>query len=277
MIINDKVLQQSEKIIFALRELYLSKKFSPYRMSKFEEYDLYADNKDFLVSDNVITFNDIGGKLMALKPDVTLSIIKNSVDKPLETQKLFYNENVYRVSKSTGSFKEIMQTGVECFGKVGEAEICEVVTLACESLSVLSKDAVLVISDLDVLKQVIDKLSLSAENQTGLFKAVSEKNLHEAKKLLEDCENRSAASLLLSLMSLHGGAEDVMKKFKELMAFSGIDCSSFCSVTEKLISQKLPCVLNIDFSLTGDVNYYNGIFFKGFLQYFAPPAGSARV
>ena len=59
MIINDKVLQQSEKIIFALRELYLSKKFSPYRMSKFEEYDLYADNKDFLVSDNVITFNDI--------------------------------------------------------------------------------------------------------------------------------------------------------------------------------------------------------------------------
>ncbi|MBO5184513.1 MAG: ATP phosphoribosyltransferase regulatory subunit, partial [Clostridia bacterium] len=126
MIINDKVLQQSEKIIFALRELYLSKKFSPYRMSKFEEYDLYADNKDFLVSDNVITFNDIGGKLMALKPDVTLSIIKNSVDKPLETQKLFYNENVYRVSKSTGSFKEIMQTGVECFGKVGEAEICEV-------------------------------------------------------------------------------------------------------------------------------------------------------
>lgn len=79
MIINDKVLQQSEKIIFSLRELYLSKKFSPYRMSKFEEYDLYADNKDFLVSDNVITFNDIGGKLMALKPDVTLSIIKNSV------------------------------------------------------------------------------------------------------------------------------------------------------------------------------------------------------
>lgn len=265
MIINDKVLQQSEKIIFALRELYLSKKFSPYRMSKFEEYDLYADNKDFLVSDNVITFNDIGGKLMALKPDVTLSIIKNSVDKPLETQKLFYNENVYRVSKSTGSFKEIMQTGVECFGKVGEAEICEVVTLACESLSVLSKDAVLVISDLDVLKQVIDKLALSAENQTRLFKAVSEKNLHEARTLLDDCENRSAASLLLSLMTLHGGAKDVMKKFKELMAFSGIDCSSFCSVTEKLISQKLPCVLNIDFSLTGDINYYNGIFFKGFL------------
>ena len=38
-------------------------------MSKFEEYDFYAVNKDFLVSDSVITFTDTNGKLMALKPD----------------------------------------------------------------------------------------------------------------------------------------------------------------------------------------------------------------
>lgn len=266
MIINDSVLQNGEKIIFTLRELYLSKGFSPYRMSKFEEYDLYAGNKDFLVSDNVITFTDTSGKLMALKPDVTLSIIKNSIDKPAETQKLFYNENVYRVSKSTGSYKEIMQTGVECFGNVGESEICEVLTLACESMSVLSKDAVLVISDLDVLKQVIDKLDLGKESQTQLYKAISEKNLHEAKSIVALSENSKAAGLLLSLISLHGSAEKVMKDFRALMAFSGIDCASFCAVVDKLTFSPLPCRINIDFSVTGDVNYYNGIVFKGFLR-----------
>ena len=77
MKINDDLLLDSEKIIFALRSLYSEYGYKPYRMSKFEEYDLYAENKEFLVSDNVITFTDTDGKLMALKPDVSLSIIKN--------------------------------------------------------------------------------------------------------------------------------------------------------------------------------------------------------
>ena len=77
MTINDSLLTSGEKTLFSLRELYTSFGYRPYRMGKFEEYDLYADNKDFLVSDNVITFTDTSGKLMALKPDVTLSIIKN--------------------------------------------------------------------------------------------------------------------------------------------------------------------------------------------------------
>lgn len=265
MIIDDFVLHGSEKIIFALRELYLKSGFRPYRMSKFEEYDLYAGNKDFLVSDNVITFNDIGGKLMALKPDVTLSIIKNSVDSPKETQKVCYNENVYRVSKSTGSFKEIMQTGVECFGKVGEDEICDVLNLACDSMRMLSDNAVLVISDLDVLKQIIDKLCLTSDNQALLYKAIGEKNLHEVTQLIQESENKNAATLLLSLLNLSGNADDVMKSFKKLMAFSGIDCTCFCGVVEKLFSASPSCILNIDFSVTGDINYYNGIVFKGFI------------
>ena len=105
----DLVLSGVERAEYALRSLYLKYGFSQYKMSKFEEYDLYAQNKDFLVSENVITFNDTDGKLLALKPDVTLSIIKNGKDDLLGVQKVFYNENVYRVSKGTHSFKELMQ------------------------------------------------------------------------------------------------------------------------------------------------------------------------
>jgi len=49
------VLENDEKIIFRLRELYKNYGYVKYRMSKFEEYDFYARNKDFLISDNVIT------------------------------------------------------------------------------------------------------------------------------------------------------------------------------------------------------------------------------
>ncbi|HAZ19925.1 MAG TPA: hypothetical protein DCY75_07105, partial [Clostridiales bacterium] len=93
------VLQTDEQAVFVLRALYRQYGYSQYKMSKFEEYDLYVRNKDFLVSDRVITFTDTNGKLMALKPDVTLSIIKNFHDSIGSVQKLYYNENVYRIPK----------------------------------------------------------------------------------------------------------------------------------------------------------------------------------
>ena len=72
------VLKNEERAVFALRKLYRSFGYAPYKMSRFEEYDLYVRNKDFLVSDQVITFSDRSGRLLALKPDVTLSIVKNA-------------------------------------------------------------------------------------------------------------------------------------------------------------------------------------------------------
>ena len=90
----DLSLSFQEKVIFSLRALYLKYGYGQYKMSKFEEYDLYAKNKDFLISDSVITFTDTNGKLMALKPDVTLSIIKNLNNQTGQLHKLFYNENV---------------------------------------------------------------------------------------------------------------------------------------------------------------------------------------
>ena len=72
----DKILKKEEQAILLLRKLYQNYGYQPYKMSRFEEYDLYVRNKDFLVSDQVITFSDRQGKLLALKPDVTLSIIK---------------------------------------------------------------------------------------------------------------------------------------------------------------------------------------------------------
>ena len=112
-------MQLSEQVAFDLRALYSRYGYSQYKMSKFEEYDLYARNKDFLISENVITFTDLSGKLMALKPDVTLSIVKNTTDQVPWVQKLYYNENVYRTAKGAAGYREIMQTGLEVLHRRG--------------------------------------------------------------------------------------------------------------------------------------------------------------
>ena len=78
----------------SLQKLYLRYGYIPYKMSRFEEYDLYVRNKDFLVSDQIITCSDPSGRLLALKPDVTLSIVKNAPEQPGVVQKVYYQENV---------------------------------------------------------------------------------------------------------------------------------------------------------------------------------------
>ena len=75
---SSDVLSQCEKAIMCLRSLYRQYGYTQYKMSRFEEYGLYADNKAFLSSGDIVTFTGTGGRLMALRPDVTLSIAKNT-------------------------------------------------------------------------------------------------------------------------------------------------------------------------------------------------------
>ena len=124
-------LEFQEQVIYRLRSLYSRAGYRQYTMSKFEEYDLYARNKDFLISDSVITFMDVGGRVMAMKPDVTLSIVKNTRDGS-GVQKLWYRENVYRVTSGAHGFREIMQAGLECLGDIDSYCLLEVLTLAAE-------------------------------------------------------------------------------------------------------------------------------------------------
>ena len=46
----ESILTREERIVFGLRALYSKFGYRPYRMSKFEEYDLYAGNRSFLPS-----------------------------------------------------------------------------------------------------------------------------------------------------------------------------------------------------------------------------------
>lgn len=259
MQINEKLLRRSEQISLKLREIYLENGYVPYRMSKFEEYDLYANNKDFLVSDNVITFTDTSGKLMALKPDVTLSLIKNSRVRPGETCRLFYDENVYRVSESTGSFREIMQSGVECFGKVSEKDICDVLTMALESLRALNGKGIIAVSCLDILKSLADEMPTVPAS--ALFRAMEEKNLRAVRSL---CPNAEKAELLARLLSLHGSVKEAVEELDTMFDMANGAYNRFRSLLCRLREDAAEAVM-VDFSIVGDANYYNGIVFRGYI------------
>ncbi len=189
MNLNESVLKNEERIAFLLRSLYQQYGFLQYKMSKFEEYDLYAGCRDYL-SDNIITFTDTNGKLMALKPDVTLSIVRNTKDIPGYVNKIFYNENVYRVSHGSHVYKEIMQAGLECIGDIDDYNIFETVLLAVKSLATISEDYILSISHLGIISSLLSELGLDETEQKTAISLIGRKNMHEFRKLCEQAAAR---------------------------------------------------------------------------------------
>lgn len=257
-----------EQITFSLRALYDQYGYTRYKMNKFEEYDLYARNKDFLISDSVITFTDTSGKLMALKPDVTLSIIKNTRDISGTVQKLYYNENVYRVSKGSHSYREIPQVGLEAIGDVDSYTIAEVLTLAAESLACTERSCVLEISHMGILSEVMAYIGIPTGQYGRMLHLIGEKNLHEMKSMCEELGiSPQNEALLRSLLALSGTPEAVLPTLGNLL--SGIVEESLKENFGKIVTSlgtPAGTSLRIDFSAVGDPRYYNGFVFKGFAQ-----------
>lgn len=258
------ILRRDEQAIFSLRELYRRFGYLPYKMSRFEEYDLYVRNKDFLVSDQIITFSDRNGKLLALKPDVTLSIIKNSPDEPGKVQKLYYDENVYRADKSSHTFKEILQTGLECIGDLGSYEIAEVVLLAARSLSLLQERFVLDISHMGLVRAVLESCGVREEDRGEVLQCLHQKNTHEIARfvsgknlqklqLLTDTSGKAETVLSVLESVLSGEAEQ--KALLELRQLWNI-----------LRSSGFGDSVRLDFSVGNDMKYYSGVVFKGYLE-----------
>ena len=262
-------MKYEERLVFALRSLYRRYGYMQYKMRKFEEYDLYARNKDFLLSDNIITFTDVSGKLMALKPDVTLSIVRSGRDADGGVQKVYYNENVYRVSAASRGFREILQAGIECIGDVDDCCIAEVLALAVESLRTISENCVLDISQLDIVSELVDALGTDIPTRREILKCIGEKNVHELEAL---CRGADAAAVekLTALVQTSGAPAQVLPALRSL-GCAPAAVAQLETLTGCLDALGLGGFIRIDFSVVGDMRYYNGIVFKGFVN--GVPAG----
>lgn len=261
-----EIRKQEERAIFALRELYHRYGYAPFKMSKFESYDLYMQNKDFLVSDRFITFTDTDGTLMALKPDVTLSIVKNyRTSVPL--QKVHYSENVYRIAGAGRTYREIMQTGLECLGQVGLYEICEVILLAAKSLQAISPAFVLDLSHMQIVSDLMDQLSLEPELRTQALRAIADKN---EDALAAACSQLfpEQTKLLMTLLHTSGPIGEILPTLSALCRSKASQTALSQLQTIYLLLQQngMEDHVQLDFSMVNDMNYYNGIVFRGYVQ-----------
>ena len=266
---SSEVLRSDERAIYALRELYSKFGYSRYKVGRFEEYDLYARNKSFLVSENILTFTDTNGKLMALKPDVTLSIIKNISDGKNETHKLYYNENVYRTSAESHGFKEIMQTGLECVGNIDTYAQSEVVMLALKSLESISNEYILDISHMGLVEGLIDAAGLEDGARDEAMDYIKSKNVGALKNLYASTSvSEDVCAVTCRLTEMYSTLDEALEVIRINLKNDKMThaYTELVSINEAMKAYGVSEKLYFDFSVVNDRNYYDGVIFKGFIN-----------
>lgn len=261
-----ETLRMDERISIALRALYRQYGYLPYQVNTFEEYDLYMRSRSMLSSEQILTFPGAGGALMALKPDITLSIVKNTKDEDTPL-KVFYAERIYRVPRGADGFKEIMQTGVECIGCVDDYAMGEVLLLAAKSLEAISPAYMLDVSDMGFVSAILSMAQITPDERAQLLEAISAKNLHGLSAL---CARFAVAQetqeLLAALVTVYGGLDETLARYEAMTLPDACRESlrSLRAVCAMLKAQDVKNV-NLDFSVVNDMNYYNGLIFSGFV------------
>ena len=264
------ILKRAERTALQLRALAERSGYRKYHMGRFEEYGLYQQNRSFLASEQVLTFTDLDGRLLALKPDVTLSIAKNVQPAPGQCEKYYYNEKVYRPSRESHTFVEIDQMGLECMGTFTQADVCDQLRLAMDALALCGTEYRLELSHMGFLTGLLDALVVEEGLRPALLEQIRRKSAHGLRQEAEKA-GLTDTDALCALLELSGGVEETLTRAGALvkndqMAQALSELAGLC--------RELPRegeTVTLDLSLAGDMEYYNGLVFQGYLSGLASP------
>ena len=266
-----KNMSKKNLVLLNIRKMYDSYGYKKISLPSFEEYDLYNENKDF-IDRNVLTVMSPNGKLLALRPDITLSVAKKiSKEQSLKYSKIYYQENTYNLTKYVG-YEEDEQLGIELIGKESTFLDFEIVNLAVKSLDIINKKSMIVLSHAGFSSSIFENFDLEYETKEQILDCINRKNSHDIQKILKRNEHISenVKKLIYKIPELSGNLENIEK---ELLKYEiNVNTKKILSELKQLNSLLMKFYkkskIIFDFSVIKNLNYYNGIILQGYIEGF---------
>jgi len=263
--IDLSTLSAAERLTLFLRALYESRGYCLFSMNRLEEYSLYVENMNFLQSRDIIVFSDLDGRLMALKPDITLSIAKSINGDSASLEKLYYHENVFRAAPHAREYREIPQTGLECIGAVTDYDLAETLYLAQRTLGAIDENYVLDVSHLGFVSAVMEAAGADGALCEKLLSALRRKAPHELERAAKKGGlSGEASEKLARLAAVSGDFESTLAEAETLC--SGRKAKAALKALHNICAPLDQTRLRLDFSIVSDMQYYNGVVFQGYVQ-----------
>ena len=266
-----KNMSKKDLVLLDIRKMYDLYGYKRISLPSFEEYDLYNENKDF-IDRNILTVMSPNGKLLALRPDITLSVAKKiSKDQSLKYSKIYYQENTYNLTKYTG-YEDDKQLGSELIGKESVFLDFEIVDLGVKSLDIINEKSLIVLSHAGFISSIFDNLNLEYEVKEEIFDCINKKNSHDIKKILENNKfvSENVKELIYKIPELSGDLDDITKELSKYGINDNIKkiLLELKQLNNLLLKFHKRSKIVFDFSVIKNLNYYNGIILQGYIEGF---------
>ena len=238
-----------------------------------EFYDTINSGFEALREEELYKFFDNKGKIMALRPDMTIPIarvVSSKFKEVKETLRFRYCANVFRVHESLGGKKnEYTDCGVELIGETEENSDLEILVTALDVLKVLEKYKYkLEVGNIRFFNSAVEELDLDYDEKAKLSQLIDRKSLKELEEYLESLNLEDKyKELFLKLPWLFGGKEvlEEGKKYcfneemKESIAYLE-------NLSRELDQLGYGDLVYYDLGMVPTVNYYTGITFRGYVE-----------
>lgn len=270
--------QIRDNLITTLKNRFNTYGYKQVRTTTFEYYDLYSSITGTVNKDEMIKVVDTSGKVLVLRPDVTIPItrmIVSNKQRLLGESRFFYVLDVFRQSYEQTEKKETTQAGIECFGESTPENDAEVIALAIHTLKDLGFETFkLEVGHAGFFKELVNQLALSKNELEQLQTLIQSKNLAEIEPFLYNLSvDKELREAIQTIPLLYGGPDDVIKRANEIVLNDEMQqtIKNLSDVFEVLKAYGVDDSVVFDLGLINNMNYYSGIIFQGFVASLGKP------
>lgn len=238
-----------------------------------EYYKTFSIDDKCMDEEKIYKFFESNGRILALRPDMTLPIARVVSTKMKEVEapiRLRYTSNIFRVNRKFGGKKnEYTDLGVELIGVPELDGDIEVLTMALEGFKKLNiSNFKLEIGNIKFFNEIFDKSKIKEDEKEKLAELIEEKSLIELEKFLDCLEIEESKKNFLKRLPWLFGDEDILNNDIEFKDDKDVmEAILYLKKVNKILKE-LGYEENITFDLgmVPGVNYYTGIIFKGYIE-----------
>ncbi|MCP8616110.1 ATP phosphoribosyltransferase regulatory subunit [Salirhabdus salicampi] len=274
--------ETKENTISQIKTLFNRFGYKQVQTPIFEYYELFTETKATIEKDRMIKLIDRDGRILVLRPDVTIPIARMVANdyqdgKEQSSFKLSYITNVFRVrtDKKVQQNREFTQAGVEFFGQESIDADVEVITMAIQSLQKLGFEGFTIdIGQANFFKELINGSGLSVEQFNQVRYLIEHKNFAELSRLVETLSiETNYREAILNIPSLYGKGEELFRKAEQFIMTKKMEeeLNKLREVYEHLVEDGYEQFVTLDLGLINHLNYYTGTIFQGFVPEYGKP------
>ncbi|MBY7142244.1 ATP phosphoribosyltransferase regulatory subunit [Virgibacillus sp. NKC19-3] len=267
--------QIRDRLIETLRTRFTTYGYKQIRTSTFESYDLYADFPGTVNKDEMIKVIDTSGKVMVLRPDVTIPISRMTALNSTNHPRVFYVLDVFRQTFTEDDQKERTQAGIEYFDANTPQSNAEVLMLAVHTLKDLGfSNFKIEIGHAGFFKELVEQAAIEQEDLNVLLELIQSKNTVEIKPFLEKLPIASdIRAAIQAIPLLYGDPLNVIKQAKEIIQNEKMQAilRNLIHVYDVLKDYQAEDNVVFNLGLVNHMDYYTGIIFQGFVNNVGKP------